>query len=151
MTLLTNEYEILSSNENKIILTNQRIHMNEKDWGRSYSITIFLENISSIEIRYNSNIIFLVLGIISGLFCAANYFSSDRYSGNDNMLGYALIATIFFFLLYWFSKRHVISLSSNGGKPLNFKVSQMKDYAIEDFVDKLQEAKAQRMRDLLNA
>lgn len=46
MYLLTNEIEILSSNENKVILTNQRIHLEDKEWGHSYNITIFLEDIS---------------------------------------------------------------------------------------------------------
>ena len=151
MILLSNEHEILSSNENKIVLTNQRVHLYEKEWGRSYSIFIFLENISSVEVRYNSNIIFFVLAIISALFSILTFLNSDRYSSNDNILGYGVVATIFFIILYWVSRRHVISISSNGGKSLNFQINKMRDDDIEDFIFKVEEAKNQRMQDIVKA
>jgi hypothetical protein len=70
MMLLSNEEELISSNGGKIILTNQCIHQDDREWGNAYSITIFLEDISSIEMRYSSNMIFLILGILAALFCS---------------------------------------------------------------------------------
>lgn len=65
MKLLKNEELEISSNGDKIVLTNQRIMMKDKVWGKSYNIYIFLEKISSIETQYKSNILFVILGVLS--------------------------------------------------------------------------------------
>lgn len=148
MILLTDEHEILSSNESKIVLTNYRVHMHEKEWGRSYSIFIFLEDISSIEIRYSSNVIFFILAIISALFSILIFSNSNIDSTNEHLLGYGVVATIFFIILYWISNSHVISISSDGGKPLNFQISKMGDDDITDFIYKVSEAKNLRISSL---
>jgi len=148
MKLLIHEEEILTANDNKIILTNQRIQMNEKDWGSAYSITIFLEDISSIEIRYNSVITFLILGGVALLVCILALVSSNAYSNNQGYVLISLAAALFFFFLYWLSKKHVISVCPNGGKPLNFEITQMKEEQIQDFFNKLQAAKGKRMQEL---
>ena len=61
MTLLPNEAKIITSDDEKIILTNHRIQMTDSVWGQSFFICIFLEDISSITIKYKSNIIFIIL------------------------------------------------------------------------------------------
>lgn len=48
------------------------------------------------------------------------------------------------------SRTHIVSISSNGGKPLNFKVNGMKEDIIEDFIYKVQEAKIQRLNLISN-
>lgn len=65
MHLLSEEQEILTSNGNKIILTDRRIQLTDRVWGKSYQITLFLEDISSIENLYKNNIFYLALAIIS--------------------------------------------------------------------------------------
>src|SRR4051812_31343750 len=101
------EEGLVVSNEGKIVLTNQRIEMKDRDWGRSYSIVIFLEDISSFEVRYKSNIIFATLAVI-GIIMSI-YFS---FTGNyeNNLLGITLIASLVFFVLWWISKQHIISI-----------------------------------------
>ena len=64
MKLLPNEEKLITSNEDKIVLTNHRIQMTDSFWGQSFTISIFLEDISSIEIKYKSNILLLILGAI---------------------------------------------------------------------------------------
>lgn len=145
MLLLPTESEILNSNNNKIILTDHRIHMNQKGWGDSYDITIFLEDMSSIEVRYNSSIAFLILSIASSIFTALIYFNLDSYSKNESFLVYTLLAAILFIILYWLSRRHVISITSNSGKAINFQINRMSDDEIEDFLFKVQEAKNTRI------
>lgn len=61
MKLLPNENKLLTLNEDKIILTNLRIQMTDSVWGQSFSISIFLEDISSIESKYKSNIVQLII------------------------------------------------------------------------------------------
>lgn len=144
MHFLSDEDLIVSSNENKVILTNLRIHLSDSEWGRSYSNTLFLEDISSIEVRYRSNIIFLGLGIL-GLLAWLGVATNESVSTRQSMLylGVAIVLLV----LYWLSRKHVISISPNGGKSINFEVSSMDSLQIEDFVGKVQEAKLSRLKE----
>lgn len=145
MNLLANEQTITSSNENKVILTNLRLQTKDKDWGQSYSNTIFLEDISSIEVRYKSNIIFLILAGLALLMWAAQSMNSFSSGGQST---FAFVIAVVFALLYWFTRRHVISVTPDGGKAINFVVSNMGTQQIEDFVDKVQVAKMERITQL---
>ena len=98
MILLPNEEKLVASNGDKVIFTTNRIRMTASDWYGFYSIVLFPEDISSIEIKYKGNIIFLILGclgISSGL-----YFSLQKYeSGSPNFGFIGGIALMFF---WWF-------------------------------------------------
>lgn len=54
MLLLSNEEQILTSNDDKIILTTKRIQLNDSYWYNSFQTRIFLEDISSIEKGFKS-------------------------------------------------------------------------------------------------
>lgn len=145
MNLLTNEHEIRVSNGNRVVLTNMRLHMSDKDWGYSYSNTIFLEDIGSIETKYKSNVILLVLAaaaLLAGIGASAN--SYDSSSGSTLFF----VTAIFLFLIYWFSRRHIVSITPNGGKAINFVVSKLGSKQTEDFIDDLQAAKLQRLNEI---
>ena len=149
MTLLPNELEVVTSNEDKIVLTNKRIQMTQKDWGRSYKISIFLEDISSTQVIYKSNILWLILSILSLLYFAITLMQNDRFGYSDKTsMQVSFVIGIIFLALYWFSRRHVISIHSDGGKPLEFMVNRMSDTEIEHFFDKVQLAKDERMQEL---
>ena len=149
MTLLANEHEVLTSNENKIVLTNKRIQMTEKEWGRSCKITIFLENISSMQILYKSNILWLILAILSLLFFGFALLRNDRFEYYDKTpMQISFVVGLVFIALYSFSRRHIISIHSNGGKPLEFTINRMSDSQIEHFFDKVQVAKDERIQEL---
>ena len=143
MTLLPNEQEIVTSNGNKVILTNLRIQMNDSNWGSSYSIEIFHEDISYVETRYKSNIVFLILGCLGILY--GLYAASQSYGESLNA-GFILGAV--FLIMWWFSRRHVISISSDGGSSLNFEVGQMSREQIDNFISKVQTAKLRRVNQL---
>jgi hypothetical protein len=146
MILLSNEEELVSSNGGKIILTNQRIHQDDREWGNAYSITIFLEDISSIEMRYSSNMIFLTLGILAALFCSYSFMSDS----DGSPAGISLIVTVGFFVLYWVSRKHIVSITSHGGKALNFEAASLPEHEMQEFLSKVQEAQLQR-RDQLRS
>lgn len=144
MNLLSDERLLVSSNDDKIILTDQRIHMTDKIWGKTYQITIFLEDISSIEHLYRNNMYFLILAMLS-------FFLSVISIGNGAGIPaiYAGIILGGIFLTLWLgSRQRLIKIASKGGGALCFVVERMDEAHIEDFLHKVQEAKSNRLKDL---
>lgn len=143
MKLLPNEEKLITANEDKIILTNHRIEMTDSVWGQSFTISIFLEDISSLEIKYKSNIIFIILGVI----CLLGGVYMAGQGGSEAMIGRLVLGGIFF-ALWWFSRKHIISISSKGGTSLNFMVQGMGDDKIADFIQNVSLAKQTRVNQL---
>jgi hypothetical protein len=146
MQLLPDEELLVTSNQDRIILTSQRIHLTDKEWGRSYQITLFLENISSIENVYKSNPVLLAigaLGLVVGIATINREYQAELAFGG-------FTAAVIFLLLWLNSRRHVVMISSNGGGKLNFLVEKMGEVEVQDFADKVQAAKANRMKQLLH-
>lgn len=143
MKLLQNEEKLQSSNADKIVLTNQRILMQEEVWGKSYKISIFLEDISSIETHFKSNTLFLIIGII--LAVAGLLLNS---TGIEDTSAIGLIIGGIFIALWWFSRKHLVTIASNGGSSLNVFVQQMSEEKIEELVTIVQEAKLKRVNEL---
>ena len=141
MKFLQNEEEIISSNADKIVLTNQRIMMKDEVWGKSFKISIFLEDISSIETHYKSNVLFLIIGAILAL---AGLSMSATHGGGQMAVGGLVVGGICI-AIWWFSRKHLVTISSDGGSHLNFVVEQMSDDKIEDFITNVQEAKLKRV------
>jgi hypothetical protein len=137
MKLLPNEELIITSNEDKIMLTNQRIQMTDSVWGQPFTVSIFLVYISSIEIKYKSNILLPILGAI----CVLGSF----YMGGQ---GAGLVLGGIFFAVWWFTRKHIISISPDGGSSLNFMVQGMDDDRINDFVYDVSLAKQTRVNRL---
>jgi len=145
MTLFPDEQELMSSNGHKVVLTSQRIHMNSQSWGHAYQVTLFLEDISSVTLRYKSNVAFIVVAILCFLCSvpALLYFDSDNSSFTAS-----LVTGLVFLTLWWFSRKHLISIHPHGGRPLEFEVDTISGLQLENFLHKLQWAKAQRINKL---
>lgn len=144
MILLPGEEKLVTSNGEKIILTNHRIYMADSDWYSSFSIVIFLEDISSIQTKYVGNIVFLILGCLA--LSSGIYGSFQNYPHGSFNFGY--IGGAILFLLWWLSRRNLISISSHAGSSLNFQVEQLSKEQIENFIFKIQSAKAKRINRL---
>lgn len=144
MQLLPDEEILVASNQDKVILTDQRVHLTDKQWGRTYQMTLFLENISSIENVYKSNPIFLV---VAGLSLVVGLVTVEReYEGG---VPFAAFTVALVFLVLWLNSRsHVVTISSNGGGKLNFLVAGMSEMEVQGFVDKVETAKARRIKQL---
>lgn len=143
MKLLPNEEKLITSNEDKIILTNHRIQMRDSVLGQSFTVSIFLEDISSIEIKYKSNILLIILSAICVL--AGFYMAGQR--GSEDMIGGLVLGGIFF-AIWWFTRKHIVSISSDGGASLNFMVQGMGDDKIADFIHNVSLAKQTRVNQL---
>ncbi|MCX6306490.1 MAG: hypothetical protein NT040_16120 [Bacteroidetes bacterium] len=144
MKLLPNEENVLTSNEDKIILTNYRVQMTDSLWGQSFNISIFLEDISSIEVKYRSYPFLILLGV---LFVLSGSYLGGQHGGSGAMTG-GIVLGLLFFAAWWFTRKRVISISSDGGSSLNFIVTEMSDDTVADFIYKLSLAKNNRVNQL---
>lgn len=89
----------------------------------------------------------LVLLVIAALALIVGVVTVDRaYEGGLAFGGFTL--AVIFLLLWLNSRRHVVTISSNGGAKLNFLVEGMGEGQVQDFVDKVGAAKVGRMNQL---
>lgn len=144
MTLLPGEEQLVTSNNEKIVLTTQRIVMRDIERSYMHSVEIFLEDISSIEIKYTSNIKLLQFGVLGVLGVTSFYFNIASAIGP----GIILLASLILIGWWWFSRQHIVSISSKGGGALNFQIDSIPLEKIEAFIDKVQQAKAARIKQL---
>lgn len=109
--LLTNETVIMQSGMQDIVLTNYRIFKDRKIFGKSYYQSIMLEHVTSCEDVYKSYLWILFVSILSFLF--AGYMIYNYYKEETNI---PLISGLLFLILYLFTRRHLIIISSPGTK-----------------------------------
>lgn len=142
MKLLPNEKKLITSNKDKVILTDHRIQMTENEWGQSYRISIFLEDVVSIETKYKSYIGLVIFGI---LIILVSIFFAGQFRAPELIIG-GLALGIILFITWFFSRQHIISIMSGGGSTLNFVIQGMNEDAISDFVYRVSLAKQERLK-----
>jgi hypothetical protein len=143
MKLLPGENKLITSDNDRMILTNYRITKRDEIWGKSYKISIFLEDISSIEVHFKSHIVLLIIGVL--MLLAGLGMSIE--AGPIVSVGSIVVGGIFI-AIWWFSRKHIVSISSDGGSTLNILAKGMSDSKIDDFITSVQEAKLKRMSQL---
>lgn len=139
MKLLPNEEKLLAFNRDSVTLTNLRIQFSDIKWGQSFSISIFLENISSVETKYTSNPLLLILGaicIVAGIFL-----------GTGGIIPGILLG-VFFFISWLITRKFILSVSSNGGSSLTFEIKDIEDEQINNFIYNISLAKQTRVNQL---
>lgn len=140
MQLLPNEEKILTANENKLILTNQRIQLNSKEDSSSQSIVFFLEDIGSVETLYKNDPIFLILAVISGMIGI----------GSSQLIACIIIGLVL--LIFWtLSRKKMVTITSNSGRTISIDARHLSAEQIEYFLNKVQAAKAERIISLNKA
>jgi len=144
MKLLPNEEQLFISKNKKMILTNHRVQLVEREWGQSSSITIFLEDISSIETKFKSDIWLLILAplLVLGGFYVGGFVVDDIATVAGGILGLLSIAT------WWSTRKRLISISSDGGAQLNFAPHGMDTDKINELVQAVLIAKKARVDQL---
>lgn len=137
--LLFQGEEIISESENKVIsLTTHRIRLNDSSIGSSHLVSIMLDKVSSIEVRYKSWWILLILSI---LLIIGGLWMGMLNNGEAMMVG--IVVGLLLGLFYVFSRKHVIVISSDGGTSLNFHTKGMKREKIMEFINKIERAKSE--------
>jgi len=133
MTFLENEEQL--DTLSNTVLTNYRILKEEEN---SYKISIFLEKISSIEMHYKQKIYLILLGICSvfgGLYIA---------QGEEMIITAGIILGVVFIIAYFVTRKHVITITPDGGKNLDIEVQGVKNERIEEFITNIQKAKQEK-------
>ncbi|MDA9970507.1 hypothetical protein N9E56_01590 [Flavobacteriaceae bacterium] len=114
---IDNEKIILESDNNQLRLTTHRLRYHETAKSNSDFTSIMLDKISSIELTYyKSSMWLLIVGIIT----------------------IPIIVGIILIIIFLTSKRHVVSVTPDGGKPIVFETKGMKHEFLEDFIDKVE-------------
>jgi len=136
---LIEKEEIISESTDKIVtLTTHRIRYQASSWGQAHIVSIMLKNISSIEVHYESYVTLFsigVLAVIAGVIMGLN--------GEQHNLGmYVLIAGALCIVIYWLTRKHVISIASDGGAKIKFETQGMKTDAVMEFINKVERAKS---------
>lgn len=141
--LFNGEEIITQSDSNIVTLTNLRIRYSDSELSKAHIISILLEKISSIEIHYSSQILYLIIGVI-----AAGFGGFAMMNGTEDYGALIVIVGLILIALYFSSKRHLITISSDGGGKINFQAKGMKKESILDFVNKVEKATDNRRKEL---
>ena len=134
MTLLENEVQLDALHS--VRLSNYRI---TQEFGSSYKISIFLEKISSVVVLYKSKPLLLLLGLI--LIAAGFYFLDQSDDIEQIMGGVSLGVGVILIIAFFVTRKHVLTISPDGGMSLDASVKGVSNERIEEFITKIQEAK----------
>ena len=130
--LFNGEAIISQSSDETVTLTNKRIRSTSK----SDAVSILLHNVSSIEVHSKSYPLLLVLAILSLLISALPLL--DIHSDDMQILFGGVAAATAFALLYFFSRKSVVSIHPHGGRKIEFSTSGMKHETVMEFVNKIE-------------
>jgi len=143
-TLLKNEIK-LDALTNQDQLTNLRITQEYSDFfGAAYKNSIFLEKISSVEVHFKSKPIYLVLGVI--IFILGIWAKSEFRE--DSAFTFGLIVSVVFIVAFFLTRKHVISVTPDGGKSIDITVKGVGETRIEEYITNIQEAKLARVANI---
>ena len=150
MNLKDKEEKILVSDNQEVILTNIRISNEVKSFFKSSYITVFLEDISSVEKGFEFDFTFLKFAIYSIIAAVLfSVFQSFKIEELYLLLQFGLSLSVLFIvlsiILFFLSKRRYIIIESMGGKLLLMNLRKMSDKNIDEFVKVLLEAKLDRI------
>ncbi|WP_162054750.1 PH domain-containing protein [Pontibacter pamirensis] len=137
--LFENEQIITQSSEGVVTLTTHRIRYATSGWGHAQITSMMLESISSIQSHFKSVPLLIILGataFIAGIFLGANN------EGGGAVASFAVGAMLI--ILYFASRKHVVTVSSKGGAAFSFLAKGMDQYEITRFIDQVEEAKHNR-------
>jgi len=135
--LMPGEEILMQSDDLTITLTNFRIRYYETQMGNASLVSMHLEKLSAIEMTYKSNLILFYLGIIA----VVGGIVMGMYGRNDSMFGSGIVLGIVLMLIYWLTRKHIVSISSDSGLSINFQTSGMNSDKHIQFINKIETAK----------
>lgn len=126
--------ELVTESENKLItLTNFRLRYYSSNRGSAYIVSLMLNKISSIEVHYKSLWFLLIIGIVV---IAGGLLAGAQNQGDMMIAG--LVIGLVLILIYFLSRKHVVTVSSMGGAKINFETKGMKRETLMNFINKIE-------------
>jgi hypothetical protein len=143
--LLEGEDLISQSPNSVVILTTHRIRYNAATSSQAHLVSMMLEKVSSCEVRYHSQPALIVIGTVLALLGSVGFAGN----GDTQMMG-ALAVTlgIVLILVYISTRRHIVSIASDGGARIGFETKGMKREAVVSFINGIEKAKVERIERL---
>lgn len=142
--LLDGEEIISQSNDNLITLTNYRLRYTDSSWGRSIIVSIMLEKISSVHVKYESKPSFIWAALIA--FIGTSYLLLKTDHTDFAMLsgGVGVLCCIAYFV----SQQHMLVILAQSPYGIQFRTSNMAKHKILLFINGLEQAVFKRQEQL---
>ena len=139
INLFENETLITEDTSETIVLTSHRVRY--KDTAAGFRIvTLTLDAITSIEVRYKSYPVLLAMGIAAVI--AGGYFLNEP----DNTISVILfLASIGLIALFFFSRTHVVNIASPSAS-IQFQTKGLKKEKVIHFIDQIEKAKVKFLK-----
>ena len=131
--LLQGEVLLSQSPNNVVLLTTHRIRYNNAASAEARLVSIMLEKVSACEVRYHSAPTLLLLGVIIAVIGGL----ALTQPGSSVQVG-GLFTT----------RRHIISISADGGTRIGFETKGLKREAVIAFINAVEKAKHERLLSL---
>ena len=132
IALLPGEQVVLSSDNDVLTLTNKRVRYDSVVWGQSNLIGITLDSIASCGLMTKSHPFLLVLAVVTVL--------AGVNQGSSSMLSLIFVAAIFV-IVYFVTRKAVISVASNGGQKILVPTKGMSREATMKFIEAIEREK----------
>jgi hypothetical protein len=129
--LFKDETIISRSGDDNIVLTSTRIRQKSNNGVSS----IMLDNIDSVRAQFESRPWLIGVGIACSLAAIVFYAGGER-----EFAGIAVIASVAFILMYFASRRHVITISSSSTSMV-FQTKGMGNEQVLDFLNQVEGAR----------
>lgn len=142
--LLSGEELVLQSPNNVVILTTHRIRYHATSSSDSHLVSIPLEKVSSCEVKYQSNPVLLVLGAVAVVFGLIGF----NQLGGVTIAAPVLTLGVILIIVYFTSRRHIVSIASDGGARIGFATNGMKRETVVSFINGIEKAKIERVDSL---
>jgi hypothetical protein len=131
--LLEGENYITKSDNEEIVLTNMRLRRSTGSSSDKYLMSILLEKISHIEVRYTSHPVLILLAL---LMVVGGLVLQPQLKLLALIMGGAAVLSI----LYLITRKHQVQITTEGGGKLSFATNGMKEDAIIQFINKVENA-----------
>lgn len=136
--LIDNESVITQLNDNLVTLTNFRIRYNDSAWGETHVVSIMLEKISAIEVRYDSFPSLLILGFLM-IFTSIGFMAAEVIP--QNLMLFLIILGLIPCIIFFLTRKYAIVISSDGGAKISFRAKGMKKELVLKFINQVEGAK----------
>jgi hypothetical protein len=132
---INGERVITKSGDGLITLTNQRVRLERISYGQSEVVSIILKKVSSLEIRYKSTPILLVLSLIlavGGGVCLSE--------GLNNVFWLMIGIAVLLLAAYFRTRTHFITIRSDNSVKIHFKTQGLSTNEVINFINQVENA-----------